>query len=590
MLDKLERLLAHRRVPVAAVVLAMLLTLPALGAGYFADDFMHRIAFRADLDIPRAMRGDWDLFRFVGPERDHLRNTMDVGIFPWWAAPSLRLAFFRPLTSLSHALDYHFLARFPAILHAESMALYAAIVIAAARFYRRLVTPAWAAGLATILYAVDDAHSLPVTWIANRNALFAALFGFAALVVHDRARRDAHRPSALLAPLLYALGLLGGEAAAATLAYLFAYALFVDEAPPRARILAIAPYAIVTAAWVVVYKSMGYGAAGSGFYVDPGTEPLAFAPALATRLPALLLAQLAGPPSDFWMGIPDPTLAVLVAAAIAVLALMALGMARVLGRDRRAAFFATGMVLSLVPMCATWPNDRLLLFSGLGAFGLVALFLARVRERAPRGKGARALAWAFVLFHAIMAPVALPVRSYAFAHLYSGYVARGDRTLPDIRPGTTLVLVNAPDLLVTGYVALLRMVDGAPPGRGVRLLATALDGNDGEIERADARTVVITLRDGFVHDAFSQVARSAKVPFSTGEVVRVAGMTAEVEEVTPDGRPRRVRFRFDVPLEDPSLVWVTWEGSGYVRTAPPAVGEKARVPSIDFYKAVFGTG
>ena len=30
---------------------------------------------------------------------------------------------------------------------------------------------------------------------------------------------------------------------------------------------------------------------------------------------------------------------------------------------------AAGMVLSLLPMCATWPNDRLLLFSGLGGFG-----------------------------------------------------------------------------------------------------------------------------------------------------------------------------------------------------------------------------
>src|SRR6202035_5124287 len=102
----------------------------------------------------------------------------------------------------------------------------------------------------------------------------------------------------------------------------------------------------------------------------------------------------------------------------------------------------------------------------------------------------------------------------------------------------------------------------------------------GELERRDADSLVVTLREGFVDDPFSQVARGASVPFHAGDVSRVAGMTAEVEQVTADDRPRRLRFRFDRPLDDPSLVWIIWDGQGFVPFAVPPVGEKRPVPGI----------
>ena len=47
-----------------------------------------------------------------------------------------------------------------------------------------------------------------------------------------------------------------------------------------------------------------------------------------------------------------------------------------LRREPVARFWALGMVLSLIPICATFPMDRLLFFVGLGAAGLLAQFLA----------------------------------------------------------------------------------------------------------------------------------------------------------------------------------------------------------------------
>src|SRR5262249_20937188 len=156
--------------------------------------------------------------------------------------------------------------------------------------------------------------------------------------------------------------------------------------------------------WIIVYKALGYGAAGSGYYVDPGAEPLAFAPVVAVRMPALLLGQFAGPPSDIWLNIPGARVPPLALAAGAVVAIIGVVMAAVIGKDRRAGFCATGMLLSLVPVCATCPNDRLLLFSSLGAFGLIALFLARLAAvtSRPLRVAAFGIAALLVLVHVIL--------------------------------------------------------------------------------------------------------------------------------------------------------------------------------------------
>jgi hypothetical protein len=76
------------------------------------------------------------------------------------------------------------------------------------------------------------------------------------------------------------------------------------------------------------------------------------------------------------------------------------------------------MVLSAVPVCATFPMDRLLTFVSIGAFGLIARFLHAVFDRTRPGSAriayrrpAVALAYFLVVVHGVFAPVALPLRA-----------------------------------------------------------------------------------------------------------------------------------------------------------------------------------
>lgn len=588
MLDRLKRLLASPRFPWIAAALAVVLFLPTLDVGLMMDDYLHRVTYEGGFQL--VPRPAWDLFNFVSSDPAGFDLNREFGAVPWWAPPGFKLAFFRPLSGLSHWFDYHYFPDSPGVMRAENILLFAGMVVVAGLLYRRFMASAWAAGLAALLFAWDDAHSFVVVWIANRNALLAGLFGFLALWLHDRARRDGARAAAVLAPLALALALLSGEAALATLGYLAAYALFLDDKTPRERLKSLAPYAVIAAMWVVVYKARGYGSAKGGFYIDPGGEPVAFVLAVFKRLPILLLAQFGLPPADLWPQTGDTLVAPLLVAT-ALVAGLGVVFARVLRKDRTCLFFATGMLLSLLPVCATWPNDRLLLFSSFGAFGLIATFLSRafaVERPGPRFS-ARAVAGLMVLVHVVLAPLLLPLRGRTVGQLLHEYIESAARTLPR-KAGSMYVVVNAPDPLVAGIAGSVHYHEKPEPLASLprlRQLSILAEG-EGTVERIDDHTLSLTATQGLFRDPMSQVFRSPSLPFHVGEVVTVSGMRVEIMEVGAEGFPRRINFRFDASLEDPSLTWITWQHQGFIPWKPPAPGEKVTLASTSLVEALTG--
>ena len=88
------------------------------------------------------------------------------------------------------------------------------------------------------------------------------------------------------------------------------------------------------------------------------------------------------------------------------------------------------MVLSLVPACATFPDDRLLYFAGFGGMGLMAQFLAAVWQRVDWVPSSRirrlplaAAFWLLVVFHLVLSPLSLAATSNkvrAFGEIIKG--------------------------------------------------------------------------------------------------------------------------------------------------------------------------
>lgn len=606
---RLPRWLGSRWLVWVAVALGVALTLPSAWLGRSTDDYVQQLRLGHN---PGALRGfdpaPLDLFTFASGAPAQRRALMDEGVFSWWTPPGFRLAFWRPLSAATHVLDDALWPHSPALAHLHSVAWFALLLVVVGALYRRLwaglyprAVTRWLAGLALLLYALDDAHGPTVGFLANRNALVAAVFSFAALLAHDRWRRAAWRPGAALGPLLFGAGLLAGESSLAILAYLGAYVLLLDPAPTlwrRAR--ATAAWAAVAVAWYAAYKLQGYGTLGSGVYLDPAANPAAYASAAATRVPVLLLGQQALPWSDLWLLWPPDIAHFVLSLAVSVLLTGLWLLWPVLRRDRVVAFWALGGFVAALPIAATFPADRLLIFVGVGGMGQVAAVLALVFTRGERGFPRRftwtdqkpwwqlnmaTTALALVTIHLLISPIMLPIRARTMATVDDSQALLDDlvpRT-PDVA-AQDLVVVSAPTDGLVSYLPIRRAAQGTPRPAHLRLLSTGLAAAD--VRRPNARTLIISRPAGFLETEPERMLRAASLPFTTGERVEVPGLAVDVLAVTEDGRPRDVRFSFDHALDDPRYRWVAWQGISFAPWTPPAVGAEATLAAVDVEGAI----
>lgn len=588
----IPRWLGARWAPVIVIAIGIGLAAPALTADFTADDHLHRVIQRADTGIPGLAPRGLDLFTFSDGDEARIATLVDQGVYPWWTDPTLKLAFWRPLSSVTHAIDHALWPDSAAAHLAHSLAWHALALVVVWLLLSRLFPPErrWIAVLALALYAFDDARGPVVGWIANRNALVAFVLGGLALVAHDRLRRDRWRPGRWVGPLFFSQALGAGESAIAVLAYLVAYALWLDRGSWRKRLVTFAPYLAVVVVWRILYAHSGYGVAGSGIYLDPGSDPVAFLGAAVTRVPFLLQSALALPWSDFAsfypvLGIALPMLLV----AGAVLATIGLACARLLVRDRLARFFATGMVLAAVPIASTFPADRLLTFVSVGALGLIAqLIAAVVTDRAQLGDGrARRLAVGIVaglmiLIHLVLAPPLLVARSRSMVAV-ARVLDRADASIPPAATDKTVIIVDTPSDALAGYVQIMRASRHEP--RPAHLYWLAVATTVVSLERVDERTLRVTYDGGALRYDIDRMMRTPRSrPFHTGDRVALAGLAIEVTRITPDGRPAEILAHFALPLEDPSLVWLRWEGKRYTPYRPPSPGGGDTFPTIDFAK------
>jgi hypothetical protein len=338
------------------------------------------------------------------------------------------------------------------------------------------------------------------------------------------------------------------------------------------------PYAALVLSWRFLRGYWGYGVADMGLYIDPIQDPSRFASALLVRAPILLLGQWALPPSDLGAILGPRGELVFWSFAVAVLGTLALAMARLLRQDAMARFWGLGMLLAAIPVCATIPSDRLLTAVGLGAFGLLALFVRFIFvESSSPATGWRArfsafVAWSLLVVHLVVAPILLPLR--AGNPLGPKWIEERLHVPLALGPTSedqTVVVVNAPSVFHAGYFSGHLELAGLPVPKRTRILAPAIPSVN--VLREDAKTLVVRPESGYLSMALDRVFRTEKRPFAVGDRVELPGMNVEITELTSDGRPAEARFRFDRSLEDPLFVWICWRGQGFERLTPPRIGD-----------------
>jgi hypothetical protein len=593
---RLQAFLGSRAAFVLALCLGLAGALPSLDTGFVVDDHFHRLLLREDPGVPGLHHAPLDLFRFASGDPAERRALMEEGVFPWTTAEGARLAFWRPLAALTHGLDHAILPESAVLAHAHNVFWFVLLLAVVGLLYRALEPAPWVAGLATLLYALDDAHGPTFGWVANRSALIAAVFGLVALWIHDRWRRHGSRRSAWLAPLVFAACLGAGESGVATGGYLVAHAVCLDPAPWRRRFLALAPYAGIGIAWLVAYRGLGYGTRGSGVYVEP-TDVGRFAGAVATHLPVLIAAQLSGLWSEIWFVIPASARGYVLAGVGLYLLLALDAFKRLLGRDRLARFWALGMALAAVPISSTFPSDRLLVFVGVGAFGLIACLFHRpegepgvVSPLRIRRFSVKSWVWGLGFAHLALAPLLLPIRARSMVTI-AGAHDRPDASVPKTLEvkNQTIVLINPPSDAVACFLPLTRASRREPrPGR-IRELAVSQ--TPVLLERLDTHTLRVRPEGGWLQKVSERMLRNPEVdPMRPGDTVALSDLTVTVTEASADGRPLEATFRFARPLEDPGTLFLAWDEVDFHPWPLPKVGERVTLPAADLAKAFFGPG
>ncbi len=565
------------------VLLSVLVCCTSLGVGLQLDDHVlnwtvhHTNQPGPMWETPRAF---WDLFRFADGTPEDLARGYQTGASPWYTQPGIRLAFFRPLSALTHVFDYRVLSGAPWLMHVHSLIWLALFGLAMARVVRRLEVTgsqgAWVAGLMLWFALLAPSRGVPAGWLSNRNQLVAGVLGALAFELYLR-WREAEAPTrskGLLVGVAAFVSFLAGESAIAWLGFYLAYALLLDRAGVRRGVIALLPVAVAVIAWRGVYGAMGYGTANSSMYVDPLASPWQFLGVIVERLPQLVAGELGGPPAGLaTLSGREAELRVLAVCCLLLL-LMALPVYRVLRARPMARFWALGSLLATIPMCATQPHARLMLVAGLGLSGVVAHTIAyAVEQKATIGIRFLAGFWLFVL--ATLSPLRLAFEAWSVTMVGrpASLAAVG---VPSEAQGKTLVMLTTPDPMfmcaqLPMQLASRKLVEPA----SIRCLA----GVEGEatISRVDERTLRIADSHGLMNHFFVPLLR--RDPFPQGWHLELKDSSYRITQRDAEGQPTELEVRFELPLEDPSLFFVVWspESTRYERFTLPKVGERAVV-------------
>jgi hypothetical protein len=269
-----------------------------------------------------------------------------------------------------------------------------------------------------------------------------------------------------------------------------------------------------------------------------------------------------------------------------------------LWNNRVALFWFVGMCLCVLPICATVPMNRNLLFVAIGAFGLMAQLLGGLflkESWTVRSRFWRVPAWLLcitLIFTHVGVAAAARIRapkatSFIFDTFYS--TIKFDQS-PDIS-NKTVVIVNAPYPFLFMGLPVLRAYWNQPIPEKIRLLAPGF--TPLEIIRTADKTLRVKAQTGnllspdgsrkdfkpnfaYFYYEFNSLFRPHDRPFEVGEKIELSDMTVEVIDVDGTGQPTEIQFHFAVSLDDSSLHWLQWNWKG------PGLGEYStfQLPSI----------
>ena len=595
---------SHLLLRIACVLLGLWVLWPMVQSARLGDDFVFSAMMEDDFGRPRH---PLDLFNFAAGTPEDAAAMRENG-YPWFLPDDFKIRMMRPLPAALIWFDHHVFGEDFALHHVHSLLWWVVLVLAAVQLYRRHFTPG-VATFALLLFATDPSHVVPAGWLANRAGVMAVAFGLWGLLCHLRWREQGDRRARWLSPLLFAIALLCGEWTFPLLAYLAAYELMRHESLLQ-RALALVPVGALALTFLVLRSTLGFGASGSGGYVDPQGQPLTFLAQMWQRFAIFMADMVLDVPSEWWergspwrdrflsSGLFTPeqwqqmpvwttwhiALGVLAVAVLAV-ALRAAWPSGTDGERATLRWLLLGACLALLPVAGSFPSRRLVMVSMIGMAPVFA-YIARalvwkvrslaIERRAVSYAGAW-LALSLLIWVQILSVTPMDSVRRAYQNRALEYWAKHAGLDAEKVAGQTVVLLSSGDFTTSVYFPYLWRERGVHPRpRSTYTLSIAPHAHF--LRRVSETELELEALGGtFMQSDPERNFRPPDKPLWLGQQVAMRELTAEVVRMH-QGFPRAVRFRFARSLDSEDYVFLSAQPGGILPFELPAIGEQKVLP------------
>lgn len=577
----LGRMWLHRYTPWVCFIFAALLFLPMTNLGLSLDDYVHYDVIAGGKVLPSTGSRLFSLFTFFDGDVDRTRMMIEHLAMPWWTDDNIKINFFRPLSAFTQILDYQLWPESNELKHLHSLVWYLLLIIAVYFLFSKIFSQQSLALFATFIFTVDFSHFLNVSWIAGRNALIAALFSVITIFLYHHWRSKKSQWAAFCAPLCFFVGLLSGEMAIATGAYLLSYALFLDDGSLLKRFIRLIPYGLIFITWWYAYRSLGFGSSNSGFYLDPANYPAEFVLALLYRVPTLLFAEWSGLSTlIFQKTLPEQTKIVFVFTLLFLL-ITAWVLWPLLKTNAKARFWLLGSTLAVIPSASTIPHERVLLLADIGGTALLAQLLfswsGKISWRKPDRIKSVFLALLFFM-HLVFQPFIYMFAAATILTTDNEKMLRlsTDLSYENINTEDHFFYVNQPNTFFFSNLILSRSYHDLPIAKHNYVLGSRH--GPMELFRIDEHSMRITMKQGIapeiINGNLALIFRQLENGLKIGDSFSRGQCQYTVEAVTSYiGFPKQFIFSCKETLENSQYRWLAYQDDKTMPWTPPSIGK-----------------
>jgi hypothetical protein len=310
-------------------------------------------------------------------------------------------------------------------------------------------------------------------------------------------------------------------------------------------------------------------------YQDPFSQPWRYLGTMLTNLPVMFVGLL----TQFLPSLVPlvPATRPFVVGAGLILIILLVWALLPYRRERAVWFSLVVFVMGLLPGLATDPGERLLYFPSVYGLFVVAWLIIQIptwgraiTPDAPPGVRILGSVWGwYLLVSTLIGPLVL---LFIYPSMWIPGLRLPEQTVLDSLPlidegdHQHIVYLNTDSSYNTFYLPDIYRYHR---GQYVDLrLLSSFNGHVWARQEGERVLGVKTDGAGWLNNMFARVVRVTP-QFAVGDVYTTPLFTATILTITPDGQDvQQVRFEFALPLDDPSLVLLYYDGHGYRRWEP----------------------